>query len=97
MVAKLDRVARVESSTREALAGRLHPLTGSDHGRGYQFGDSLFLSDFAALLEGIEGVDFVRRLQLLVDGALAGDVVSLPEYALPTEGDHSLKLVVGAR
>ena len=56
----------------------------------------MYLSDVASLLESFRGVDYVRRLQLEADGALRGDVIRLPGHALPTAGDHTLTLVLGA-
>jgi hypothetical protein len=88
-------VAAVEKQVRQSLARFLHPLIGGARGRGFGFGDTLYLSDIASLLEGIRWVDYVRRLQLEANGALQWDVVRLPEYALPTAGDHTLTLSLG--
>jgi hypothetical protein len=88
-------VATVDSTVRQSLARFLHPLTGGSRSRGFQFGETLYLSDVASLLEGIEGVDFVRRLQLEADGGLQGDVIVLPAHALPTAGDHLITLSLG--
>jgi hypothetical protein len=92
---EVDDVARVEALVRNALGAFLHPVTGGPSGHGFAFGEHVYLSDVAALVEGIDGVDYVRRLQLYADGAMQGDLARLTSGALPTAGDHNLKLVVG--
>lgn len=90
---KADAAAIIEARLREKLAGFLHPLTGGTQGTGWNFGEPLYLSQIATLLERVEGVDCVTRLQLLVDDGVAGDMVVVPAGALLTEGDHQLKLL----
>ena len=92
-----NRVAEVEARIRALLAGFLHPLTGNDGGRGFDFGEPIYLSQFAGLLESVDGVDFVRRLQLEAGGSLAGDVIAISADALPAAGDHELKFLQGTR
>jgi len=96
-VDQVSDVARVEARVRAAIAAFLHPLTGGPLGRGFAFGESVYLSHVAALIEAIEGVDFVRVLQLTGNGALKCDTVPIPPDGLPTAGDHELKLFVGDR
>jgi Baseplate J-like protein len=43
----------------------LHPLTGGAAGRGWAFGRRPRKSDLYALLESIEGVDFVKKLEII--------------------------------
>ena len=97
VVRTLDAVGYVEARVREQLARFLHPLTGGSASRGFAFGEAVYLSDVAALLEAIEGVDFVRHLILFGNGAVQGDVVRVPPDALPVAGDHQLKLLVRGR
>jgi hypothetical protein len=92
---RVEDVAGVEARVRSALAAFLHPLTGNQDGNGYAFGEPIYLSPFAQILEAIEGVDFIRRLQLEAGGALARDPVVVPAGALPTAGDHELTLGTG--
>jgi hypothetical protein len=47
-----------------ALTRFLHPLTGGVAGRGWAFGRRPRKSDLYALLESIEGVDFVKKLEI---------------------------------
>lgn len=42
------------------LAAYFHPLSGGIDGRGWPFGEPIYLSDLYAVLDGIEGVDYVK-------------------------------------
>ncbi|MBV9815022.1 MAG: putative baseplate assembly protein [Alphaproteobacteria bacterium] len=88
-----DEAALVEARLRERLTAFLHPLTGGSAGTGWDFGQPVYLSQIAALVEQTEGVDFVPLLQLIVDDGVAGDMVAISSGALVTQGDHQLKLM----
>jgi predicted phage baseplate assembly protein len=89
--------AALEGALRRALNAFLHPVTGGGDGRGWSFGESLHVSRIAALIEGIEGVDYASALSLVSEGALQGDEVTVGPDALLTFGDHEIRLVVGVR
>lgn len=91
----INDAALVEARLRERLASFLHPLTGGVAGTGWDFGESLYLSQIATLLAGTDGVDCVPLLQLIVEDAVAGDTVAINPDTLVTEGDHQLKLLAG--
>jgi len=78
---------------RERLGAFLHPLTGGSNGTGWDFGQPVYLSQIATLIEQTEGVDFVPLIQLIVDDGVAGDKVTIASGALVTQGDHQLKLM----
>jgi hypothetical protein len=86
----------VEQRTRQALEGFLHPVTGGPEGMGWVFGRDVFLSDVAALLEALPGVDYVEELHLLVDGALQGERVPVPPHRMVAAGDLRIKLKAAA-
>jgi len=88
-----DEAALVEARVRASLTAFLHPLTGGTAGTGWDFGQPVYLSQIAALIEAVDGVDFVSLLQLIVDDGVAGDLVAVDPGSLITEGDHQLKLV----
>jgi hypothetical protein len=88
-----DEAALVEARLRERLATFLHPLTGGSAGTGWDFGQPVYLSQIARLIEETQGVDFVPLLQLIVDDGVTGDMVAIAPGALITEGDHQLKLL----
>jgi hypothetical protein len=72
----------------------LHPLRGGADGHGWDFGQSVFLSDLAALIEGTPGVDAVRFLQLMAGSAVHGDSVPMEPHQLVAAGDSQLMIVV---
>ena len=55
-----DRIAK-------RLKGFLHPITGGQDGKGWDFGRAVFVSEVAAVIEGVEGVDYVKKLYLKSD------------------------------
>ena len=83
-----DEAGRVEARVRTRLAAFLHPLTGGRDGRGRGFGDSVWLSDLAALIEETPGVDAVRLLQLMAGQCVHGDSVPLEPHQLIAAGDR---------
>jgi hypothetical protein len=88
-----EDAAMVEARLRDALTTFLHPLTGGVNGTGWDFGQPVYLSQIATLLEAVEGVDYVSLLQLLVDDGVVGDFATIGPNALVTQGDHQLKLL----
>jgi predicted phage baseplate assembly protein len=90
-----EDAALVESRVREALDRFLHPLTGNTDGSGWNFGDSVYLSSIAVLVESTVGLDYVRFLQLKVGDARYADWVPVEPGSLIAAGDHQLKLMVG--
>ncbi len=81
-----DEGGVVAAAAQAALAAFLHPLTGGPGGRGWPFGRSVYLSDVAGLIEGLQGVDHAAELSLLVAGAPAGEVVAVPSDRLVAAG-----------
>lgn len=89
--------AAVRAAALAALAAFLHPLTGGPEGSGWPYGRSVYMSDAAAMLEAIEGVDFVSSLVLLSDGTARGDVVIVPPDRLVAAGDLRVTLTAPER
>jgi Baseplate J-like protein len=73
-----DQAGSVESAAVAALQAFLNPVNGGPEGRGWPFGRGVFLSDIAAILDALNGVDYVRQLELIVDNAPVGDQVTVP-------------------
>ncbi|HEY5186812.1 MAG TPA: putative baseplate assembly protein [Actinomycetes bacterium] len=86
--------AAVDERLRGQLAAYLHPLTGAK-GAGWGFGEPVYLSAIASLVDQVTGVDHIVWIRLSLDGAEAGDVVRLPADALVSSGDHQLTLSLG--
>jgi hypothetical protein len=76
----------VAARVKEALATFLHPFTGGPDGRGWDFGRDVFLSDVAAVLEIVPGVDYVRELDLLIGEAPVGTRVPVPAGEIVVAG-----------
>jgi predicted phage baseplate assembly protein len=93
-VAPADATAAgpVRESVSAALQRFLHPLTGGPLGLGWPFGRDVFLSDVAAQLEALAGVDYVERLSLTVDGVSTGDSVAVPPERMVVAGALALTL-----
>ncbi|MFP2925253.1 baseplate J/gp47 family protein [Pyxidicoccus sp. 3LG] len=62
------RVADVRQRAGAALARHFHPLRGGADGQGWPLGRNLYVSEVCTLLEGVRGVDFVKDVELTVDG-----------------------------
>jgi len=92
-----DAAAAVEARLRGNLDRFLHPLTGGSQGAGWAFGEGVYMSNIAALIEGTEGVDHARDIHLFVDGGEQGRSIAVPRDSLLCSGAHELKLTVGVR
>jgi predicted phage baseplate assembly protein len=82
----------VEERGRLALEDFLHPLKGGPERRGWELGRDVYLSDIAAVLERVDGVDYVKELDLLVRGQLQGQRVAVADNRIVAAGDIRLKL-----
>lgn len=91
---RADEAGKVEARVRARLLQFAHPLTGGRDQRGWEFGESIYLSDIAALIEQTPGVDAVRFLQLMVDSAVYGDRIPVLPEQLIAAGDSQLKIFV---
>lgn len=89
-----EEAGRVEARVRTRLTTFLHPLTGGHDGHGWEFGESVCLSDLARLIENTPGVDAVRFLQLIVGQSLFIDTVPMEPQQLIAAGDSQLKIIV---
>lgn len=91
---RAEDAGRVEALVRARLLHFLHPLAGGRDGRGWDFGQSVYLSDLAALIEDTPGVDAVRFLQLMVGQVVHGDNVPVEPHQLVAAGDSQLMILV---
>ncbi|MBN1657591.1 MAG: putative baseplate assembly protein [Anaerolineae bacterium] len=85
----------VERAAHAALMAFLHPLTGGPGGQGWEAGRAVYLSDVAAELERVPGLDFVKELALLVDGRLYGESVPIEPDRIVVAGDIRIKVLQG--
>jgi hypothetical protein len=84
----------IEQRVRKALADFLHPLGGGPRGAGWELGRDVFLSDVAAVIENVAGVDFAKEIVLLRDNTPQGDSVAAPRDQLVVEGDIRVKVLL---
>lgn len=54
----------VQASVLERLNGFLSPMEGGENGKGWPFGRNVYRSEVYAVIDGAEGVDYVRSLAL---------------------------------
>jgi hypothetical protein len=73
----------------------LHPVTGGPESTGWAFGRDVHLSDLARIIGGVDGVDAVRTLELLLDGAPHGQVVPIPAGRIVVAGTLTVRLAGG--
>jgi hypothetical protein len=79
-------VATLEERVNDAVASFLHPLSGGPIDRdepGWPFGELPTMSDLYALIEGVDGVDYVERLVIRYDAAGGAEAT-----ATVTEGEE---------
>lgn len=106
----IDQAPYIEAEAFRRLKAFLHPLTGGDDKRGWEFGRLPCLSDFYARLETIEGLDHVQSLSMTLQaitptGERVGEpanvtedqplIISMPEYALVYSGEHNITVKPG--
>lgn len=83
------------AAVQAALARFLHPLVGGPEDDGWPFGRDVYLSDLAALLESVAGVDYVETLALTLAGSPVGEHVDVPGDRIVVAGP--LRLTLSAR
>jgi hypothetical protein len=69
----------------------LHPLTGGENGKGWEFGRSVVLSEIFAVIERTEGVDHVESARF--PSAPAATSISVGENSLAASGAHSIRIL----
>jgi predicted phage baseplate assembly protein len=99
----IDAIPIVEKEAFIMLRGFLHPLTGGYEGKGWEFGRMPCISDFYALLEKIDGVDYVKELSVDLRTYAEDKIISeilitperqvdieIPPYAVVYSGEHEI-------
>jgi uncharacterized phage protein gp47/JayE len=90
-----SQAAQVEARVRDKLNRFLHPLAGGTDGDGWSFGQAVYLSQVARVIEETVGVNYAREIRLHANGQVFADVVPIEADALVAAGDHELKLSIG--
>jgi predicted phage baseplate assembly protein len=86
--ANIEEAKAVEKRVSENIAAFLHPVTGGPERQGWEFGNDVYFSQVAALIQGTEGVDRVRDLVLKTPEEETRGHVSIAENGLPSSGEH---------
>jgi predicted phage baseplate assembly protein len=75
---------RLKRDINKALRRFLHPIVGGRDGKGWKFGRSVLKVDLYQIIENVEGVDFVDRVQILdEDKGMFVDQIKLGPKGLP--------------
>ena len=82
----------IEQRVRERLMRFFHPLHGGPTGRGWEPGRAVYLSDVAAVIERVEGVDVVQELALMSNGVLQGERLRIGPGRIAVAGQIRLRL-----
>lgn len=90
--------AQVRQDVENALATYLHPLTGGDDGLGWPFGGPLRYSKIVQRVFGVNGVDSVPQLVLVVDGEAQPECRDVPieplaAHALVYSTGHAIEVL----
>jgi predicted phage baseplate assembly protein len=78
----------------EAATEFLHPLHGGPQGKGWPFGRDVYLSDLAAVLEAVAGVDYVEELSLMLNDTPQGERVQVPSDRIVAVGTIRIEVKV---
>jgi len=84
----------VERDAIEAVAKFFNPLAGGPGGNGWAVGRGVHISDIAAVLGDVTGVDYVQELALYLNGVLQGDELQVPAGQVVVAGQFKLSLVL---
>lgn len=95
-LAPLDasQAGNVEEAARTALEVFLHPLSGGPGGEGWPPGRSVYLSDVAASLSNVPGLDYVEELRLYKNGVLEQEHLSVGPDQIVAAGQIRINVQV---
>ncbi len=91
--ANIEEAKAVEKRVSENIAAFLHPVRGGSEREGWEFGKDVHFSQVAALIQGTEGVDQVRKMVLKTPEGEETEHVSIPQNGLPSSGEHLIRSV----
>ncbi|MDX2152664.1 MAG: putative baseplate assembly protein [Bryobacteraceae bacterium] len=87
-----SEAGNVERLAREAIEAFLHPVTGGPEGRGWTLGRSVYVSDLAAVLEAVAGMDYVERLEISRNCVVAGGRADISPTGVAVAGAITLRI-----
>ena len=97
---KIAYANRIEEDTLLCLDSYLHPLSGKADGSGWEFGESICLSDVIGWLEHIQDIEYISHIEVLMQSHnhrmilnhAKNSLVTLPPYALVASGVHKIQV-----
>jgi hypothetical protein len=89
--AKPEDASLVERRIVQALDTFFHPLTGGEHGDGWPFGRSVYISEVFAVIQRVQGVDHVVEATFVDQPAFSRKDVG--ENVLVASGTHQIAIV----
>ena len=81
--------SEVERRTARALEEFFHPLTGGEQKTGWPFGRDVQLSEVFAVLQGVDGVDYVAGVELVKGTGTA----AIGNNDLLSSGSHTIEMI----
>lgn len=100
----IDAIPVIEYQAKKRFSEFLHPLTGGERGKGWEFGSAPCLSDIYSILEDIEDVDYVKKVVMslwtgegsrITEITDTAGIIKLPDYALIYSGEHKIRAKTG--
>jgi len=99
----LEVVSEVESRVRTKIEDFLHPLIGGKEGNGWDFGQIPSSSNFYSLFSNINGVKYIKTIEIKIDKNVKADNRALEKRsrlfespiqksALPCNGKHEINV-----
>jgi hypothetical protein len=84
--------SEVERRASKALEDFFHPLTGGEDGRGWTFGRDVQISEVFAVLQRVDGVDYVASAEL-VGAPVGATSLAIGENDLVASGSHDIEMI----
>ncbi|MEU2175260.1 putative baseplate assembly protein [Nocardia sp. NPDC019219] len=81
----------VEKRATAALTRLLHPVHGGPDGSGWPPGRTVYLADVAAVLERVDGVDFVEQLTISTGGQIGGERIAVAPHRTVVAGELRIR------
>jgi predicted phage baseplate assembly protein len=86
------KTTTVAEKVGKALDAFLAPVRGGEDGAGWPFGRAVYLSEIYEVIDGVEGVNYVKAgtLVLTADGSVAPGDVAVPAHGLVCPAPHQI-------
>lgn len=85
----------VKDRVQKKLAEFLNPYCGGEDGTGWPFGRAVYPSELYQIIEGVEGVDYVRNIQITVNGRAYSidETAPISSIGLAISGEHRIETI----